>query len=252
MASTNHKPLPSIPRRAEVSQTLTNLTIEGREHLGRLILSALAEEDQPFLSDGGRESWAYALESALDVLSDNLARGGWLAGLKRARMARKAKRVDVSKKSGVNNVKKELEDAGKSSGKEKGGISEGAPLRHDKELPKKPSSLATEQQADASDLALQQILDLAARPAIPTPKPSAKHLLLCLLPVQTEDSGFDLVPHDMGCTFSPGLFPLPDSDKAETGILFGLDEWDGLYFTYPPLLAILTITCLSQPVSFGQ
>jgi 1-phosphatidylinositol-3-phosphate 5-kinase len=196
-----------------------------------LINSGLAEEDQPFLSDGGSESWANALESALNVFGDNIARGGWLAGVKRGRMVRKAKRAeDLKKKSEANTVKQEQEDVSTSKVKEKGNTLE----RQDKELPKKPSdSLTIEQQAGGSDLALQQIRALAARPALPAPNPSAKHLLLCLLPMgtplQPEDNGFDLVPRNTDCTFTPGCFSLPDSDNTEGGILFGLSEWDGSY-----------------------
>jgi 1-phosphatidylinositol-3-phosphate 5-kinase len=47
----------------------------------------------------------------------------------------------------------------------------------------------------------------------------------------SEDSGFDVVPDSAGCAFTPGFFSLPEtfSDKTASGILFGLDEWDGLY-----------------------
>jgi len=231
MASTSQKPLPSIPRR---SPNLTNLTVEGREHLRRLIHSALAEEDQPFLSDGGKEQWANALESALDVLGDNIARDDWLTGVKRARMARKAKKAEGLKKSEVKKVKTDQEDANKSKGKGKGDtMAEAPPRRDDKELPKHPpSNPTTENQAE---VALQQIRDLIARPPLPTSKPSAKHLLLCLVPISAdlpiEDGGFDVVPHNTGCVFTPGFFSLPEafSEEAASGILFGLDEWDGLY-----------------------
>src|ERR1700733_15635419 len=119
MASTNQKPLPSIPRRTEVPRNSANLTVEGREHLRRLLYTALGEEDQPFLSDGGRDLWAHALESALDVLADNIARGGWLTGVKRGRMARKAKRAGELKKSEEAKAKKEQEDVSKSRGEGK-------------------------------------------------------------------------------------------------------------------------------------
>lgn len=236
MATTYQKPLPSIPRGTEVPRNLTNLTVEGREHLRTLIHTALAEEDQPCLSGGGRESWTNALESALDVLADNIGRGGWLTGVKRGRIARKVRKAEELKKSEAQKVKKEQDDVTKSKAKGKGDTLEEAPRREDKELPKKPSStLTTENQAESSDLPLQQIRDLLARPTTPAPKPYAKHLILCLVPigrpVPNEDSGFDLVPHDTSCTFTPGFFSLPEalSDKTESGILFGLREWDGWY-----------------------
>jgi 1-phosphatidylinositol-3-phosphate 5-kinase len=206
--------------------------VEGREHLRRLLYTALGEEDQPFLSDGGRDLWAHALESALDVLADNIARGGWLTGVKRGRMARKAKRAGELKKSEEAKAKKEQEDVNKSKGEGKGVTSKDVPRREEKELPKHPPSLTTESQVDVSGLALREIRDLAARPTLPTPKPCAKHLLLCLVPIgkslPIEDNDFDLVPHNTGCTFTPGFFSLPEAlSDAESGILFGLNEWDG-------------------------
>jgi 1-phosphatidylinositol-3-phosphate 5-kinase len=232
MTSTNQKPLPSIPHRTEISRIFANLTMEGRAHLRKLIHSALAEEDHLLLSDGERESWANALESALDVLGDNIARDGWLTGVKAARMMQKAKRAEEMKDSEAKKVRKEQEDATKSKGKGKSDTTPEAPRREDKELPKNPlNSTKTENQAE---VALRQIRELLARPTPPTPHPPAK-LLLCIAPINMdlpiEDSGFDVVPDSTGCVFNPGFFSLPEvfSDKTASGILFGLDEWDGLY-----------------------
>jgi 1-phosphatidylinositol-3-phosphate 5-kinase len=233
MASTNQKPLPSIPRRSDIPQHM-NLTVEGREHLRRLIRMSLSEEDQPFLSDGGSDSWANAMESAIDMLGDNIVRGGWLTGVKRARMARKAMKAEELKKLEAKGTKKELEEIGKSKGKGKGDVSEGPPPREDKELPKSPPSSVTAEEHEGPGLALRQIRDLAARPMLPSPKPYAKHLLLCLVPIgrplPSEDGGFDLVPNNTDCTFTPGFFSLPEAlsdNNEESGILFGLNEWDG-------------------------
>jgi 1-phosphatidylinositol-3-phosphate 5-kinase len=200
-----------------------------------LIRVALSEEDQPFLSDGGVELWVNALESALDVLANNIARGGWLIGAKRGRMLRKAKRVEELKKLQTKKARKEQEDLSKLKGKGKGDAGDEAQLRYNKELPKNPpSSVTTENHAEGSALALQQIKGLVARPTVPTPTPSAKHLLICLVPIGEtppfEDGGFDVVPHNTGCAFTPGFFSLPSlPEKAESSILYGLDEWDGLY-----------------------
>lgn len=233
MASTSQKPLPSIPRRTDVPSNPTALTVEGREHLRNIIDSALVEDDSNLavLSDGGRESWAKAVENALDDLGANIAKGGWLAGVKRSRMARKARIAEESRKLEARKATKESE-TGKSKGKGKADPAEEAQRREDKELPKHPSD-SPASQAEGPNLAFQQIRDIAARPTLPTPK-HAKHLLLCLVPlgrdIPVEDSGFDLVSHSTGCSFTPGVFSLPEtlSDNIETGILFGLNEWDGM------------------------
>ena len=235
MASTNQKPLPSIPQWTTIPRNLTNLTVEGRDHLRKLIHSALAEGDHLNLTEGERESWANALESTLDVLGDNIAQDGWLNGVKAARMMQKAKKAEEMKKLEAKKVTKEQEDATKSKGNGKNDIMESeAPRREDKELPNNPpTSTKTDNQAE---VALRQIRELLASPTPAAPQLSAK-LLLCIAPINkdipTEDSGFDVVPDSTGCVFTPGFFSLPEasSDKTASGILFGLDEWNGLYST---------------------
>lgn len=232
MASTSQKPLPSIPRRPDVPRNLTSLTVEGREHLRKIIESCLVEIDQTVLSDSGRGSWSKAVENSLDDLGANIAKGGWLTGVKRSRVAQKAKRAEETKKVEAQMATKESEETAKSKGKGKVDLVQEAPRREDKELPKDPQNSPT-LHADGPSLALQQIRDIVARPTLPTPKPLAKHLLLCLAPIgrdmPIEDSGFDIVPHSASCAFTPGVFSLPESlSNGESGILFGLNEWDGM------------------------
>jgi 1-phosphatidylinositol-3-phosphate 5-kinase len=235
MPSTSQKPLPSIPRRLDVPRNLTSLTVDGREHLRKIIESCLAEIDQTALPDGGRRSWSKALEHSLGDLGANIAKGGWLTGVKRSRMARKAKRAEEMRKAEALMAMKESDEIGKSKGKGKDDLVQEAPRREDKELPKDPQGSPISH-TDSLSLALQQICDIAARPMLPTPKPSAKHLLLCLAPIgrdiPVEDSGFDLVPHSASCAFTPRVFSLPEalSNDDESGILFGLNEWDGMYY----------------------
>lgn len=230
MASTSQKPLPSIPR-PDIPRNLTSLTVEGREHLRKIIGNCLAEIDQTVLSDGGLGNWSRTLENSLDDLGANIAIGGWLKGLKRSRVARKGKRVEEMKKMEAQMEMKRLEENGKSKGKGKDDSAQEAPQREDKELPKDPQDNPL-LQPDGPNLALQQIRDIATRPTLPTPKPSAKHLLLCLAPIgrdtPIEDSGFDFVPNSASCVFTSGVFSLTESlSKDEGGILFGLKEWEG-------------------------
>lgn len=234
MASPTHKPLPNIPRRRSDFQRIsTYLTVEGREHLRTLIRSALSEEDNLFHEEGERESWAIALECALDELGKNIINGGWLTGVKRSRMAGKARRAEELRKLEEEKTKKRVEDAASLKGKGKVEVSEDAGGQSvEKDLPKAPSRHSSAS-TDHSSQALQQLRELAARPTAPMPKPTAKHLLLCLMAMgkapSVEDSGFDIVPHTTGCTFTPELFSLPEtlSDDVDNGVLFGLHEWDG-------------------------
>ena len=232
MANTSQKPLPSIPQRQEAGRNITNLTIESRDHLRGIIQSAL--EDGANLSDEARDSLAGSMESALDVLGESIGMGGWLAGVKRNRMARKAKRTEGRKKPEEKKTQ-ELE--------EHGDAAKDAQKREEKELPKPPSETSSQAASVPSishkrsakfHLALEQLRDLAARPSLPTPKPPAKHLMLCLSlftkDSPDDDSGFSIVPGNKDCIFKSGVFSLPQEliDDSESGILFGLNEWDGM------------------------
>ena len=236
MANTSQKPLPSIPQRQEAGRNITNLTIEGRDHLRGIIQSAL--EDRANLSDEARDSLAGSMESALDVLGESIGMGGWLAGVKRNRMARKAKRAEERKKHEEKKAK-ELEEHGESEGD----AAKVPQKREDKELPKQPSETSSQAASVPSiphkrsarfHLALEQLRDLAARPSLPTPKPPAKHLMLCLSlftkDSPDDDSGFSIVPGNKDCIFKSGVFSLPQEliEDSESGILFGLNEWDGM------------------------
>ncbi|KAJ7330371.1 hypothetical protein DFH08DRAFT_1084167 [Mycena albidolilacea] len=72
--------------------------------------------------------------------------------------------------------------------------------------------------------------DALTRPAPPTPQGhlEPKHLVLCLaplgsaLPVPAEDSGFTLIPANVGCAFTPSVYALETADS----VLYGLREWD--------------------------
>ncbi|KAF7331238.1 hypothetical protein MKEN_00000700 [Mycena kentingensis (nom. inval.)] len=170
-------------------------------HLQRRLVRALLSEEgaESSWSSAMCEEWALAMESALDALSDGVARGRWLAGVKRARV-RQASALDSDTLS----------------------ISSASLLSIRSDLSSTPST------PDA----LSSLRSALAQPSVPSPHPEPRHLLLCvggassrILP--SEDSGFDLVAATVGCLFRPNVFDLPlDDDAARDAILFGLEEWD--------------------------
>lgn len=204
MASNSHKPLPAIPR-------LTNLSVDAREHLLTFIRHTLSEDVSHSFSENERDDWIRSLDGALEDLCQSFARGGWLTGIKRARNRRKAEtRASVTKES-----KSRVE-----------GSAEGT-----------SESELNEEPADTTGSALQQIREVASKHTLPTPKPAAKHLLLCVaplgiqMPLPSEDSGFSLVPANVGCVFSPGVYSLPESPHGiRQTFLYGFSEWDGWQF----------------------
>ncbi|KAF7986678.1 hypothetical protein HWV62_20180 [Athelia sp. TMB] len=232
MASASHKPLPSIPRRrSDFQRTTSYLTVEGREHLRTLIRSTLAGDEQVWREEGVRDTWAIALECALDELGKNIANGGWLTGVKRGRMAAKARRAAELRTMAEEKVAKQAEDSLSVKGKGKYESSEDA-QKAEKDLPMTPSRPSSSTTTGHQKLALQQLRELISQPTLPTPKPTAKYLLLCVKPLgktpSVEDSGFDLVPHNTACNFQSNVFSLsedlPDGDRNT--VLYGLHEWD--------------------------
>ncbi|KAJ7078985.1 hypothetical protein C8R43DRAFT_910254 [Mycena crocata] len=190
-------PTPSAPTTPAV-QNLTTLSIEARAHRGRFIRHILSDAE---LEDG--EGWACALEDALDGMSDAVARGKWLAGVKRGRRRRQ---IDAPRNS----------------------------------LPTL-SRTHTDTSGDAESVtfpappdALTQLRELAGQSILPSRSPVPKHLLLCVAPLgsriaaplPSEDSGFSIVPANVGCVFTPSVFAFPESDADSTSILYGLAEWN--------------------------
>ncbi|KAF9445443.1 hypothetical protein P691DRAFT_710328 [Macrolepiota fuliginosa MF-IS2] len=187
----DHKPLPALPN----SSSLTSLTIDARAHRARLIRHFLAELPDPGIHNR-HEGWAYAIEDALDDLSTCLARGDWLAGIRRRRQSRH--RDTVLAHSTLQPEPRPLKDTSKSR-------------------PQSPNP---------SPNPLPPL-------AVPNPNQRQFHLLLCLAPSGTRaylppgDHGFDIVPANIGCAFVSSKFLLPsDPDHAETAVLFGINEWD--------------------------
>ncbi|KAJ7687858.1 hypothetical protein B0H17DRAFT_1069454 [Mycena rosella] len=201
-----HKPLPAIPGVATVPN-LTTLSIDARGHRGRFIRYILADADL----DDAVELWAAALEDALDMLSDAVARGRWLAAVKRGRRTAEHEqtRKPMARTDTMASAQSGVSDASEQTAE----------------------SIAFPQSPNED--ALRQIRELAAQPVLPNPKLEGKHLLLCVAPlgsriaVPSEDSGFDLVPANTGCVFKSATFALPEEDSDDrSSILYGLVEWN--------------------------
>lgn len=209
------KPLPAIP----TSLQATKLSVGAREHRGRFIRHILTEGQASSL-----ENWACALEDSLDQLGDSIDRGGWLSGLKRARIAGKGKF------NAVKLQKPSAEDAKVDTGKGKGRLSvSGSFSSHEQQ----DSMVSSTEEVDKVPQILEQIRSLVSQPIIPSPTPTPKHLLLCLKPLGSrialpaEDSGFDLIPANVGCMFTAGTFVLPEGpEDAASHFLCGFNEWD--------------------------
>ncbi|KDR71610.1 hypothetical protein GALMADRAFT_253980 [Galerina marginata CBS 339.88] len=190
----DHKPLPALP----ASYALATLSVEARNHRGRLIQRFLSDIHEPGIQNR-RDDWVYVFEEVLDELSYQLSRGDWLASVKRG--------------------KRKARSQGRSA-------SEGKPPAVE------AAANGDEAKALPSTPPLNQLQSLAARPALAE---SAGHLLLCVaphgsrLPLPTEDSGFDILPANIGCSFSSGSFVLQNvEDEFENTILYGLSGFDAL------------------------
>ncbi|KAJ6550877.1 hypothetical protein DFH09DRAFT_1319739 [Mycena vulgaris] len=189
---------PATNLTSPTASNFTTLSTDARAHRGRFIRHILSESE---CESEGEEGWARALEDALDVLAEAVARGRWLAGArwKRERGRRRA-RTDTMQSTASD-------------------VSE-------------PTAESVGPAADA----LSQMRELAGQAAPPSSTPGPTHLLLCVAPLDSriavvphEDSGFHLVPQNAGCVFTPGVFAFPeDKDAADDAglILYGLSEWN--------------------------
>lgn len=131
--------------------------------------------------EGRRDGWLYVMEEVLDSLSVECSRGDWLASLRRQEECRRHRQ-------------------------------DPEPAAGDKPLPEPP---------------LHKLRKLAARPSPPQDEQRIGHLVLCVaphgspIPLPEEDSGFDLLPANIGCVFLPGSFALQSADGT---VLYGLSS----------------------------
>jgi 1-phosphatidylinositol-3-phosphate 5-kinase len=237
------KPLPAIPRHPNTSPSLTTLTTDAQAHLSDFIRHILSESAHTCFPGGEREAWAQAIELGLAELGDSISRGGWFTGIKRGRKAQKARRdarlEEVEKEK--ERAKKEQEDLGKGKAKRKGpqGPDEPAEVNEPEGRGFFVMNRSPHTRNVNSALALDHIRELISRPSLPTPKPSAKHVLLSVAPLGSlialpvEASGLNVVPYDIACVFRSGVFSLPEADVQDEGhsnvVLYGIDEWDSEY-----------------------
>lgn len=193
------KPLPALPS--------SLLSVEAQTHRASLIKHFLSDIHEHGI-ESRRGGWLYVFEEVLDELSQQFIRGDWLASIKRTKEAHKS-----------HNRPRDAQEQTKEE------------TRTEKPLPPKPEP------------PLQQLRKLAARPVPPNREQRLGHLVLCVaphgsrLPLPAEDSGFDVVPVNIGCEFSPGTFALQEQGHEELDgpVLYGLS--DGLEGAYRWLIS---------------
>ena len=160
----------------------SSLSVEALSHRNHLIKHFLLDIEEPGIEDR-RDGWLDVMEEVLDNVSVECSRGDWLANLLRQQECRWRR-------------KQESNDS--------------EPATNDKPLPEPP---------------LDKLRSLAARPAPPRDEQRIGHLVLCVaphgspIPLPEEDSGFDLLPANIGCVFLPGSFALQSADGT---VLYGL------------------------------
>ncbi|KAH9475049.1 1-phosphatidylinositol 3-phosphate 5-kinase FAB1 [Psilocybe cubensis] len=208
-----HKPLPDLPPNYALS-------VESRNHRAGLIRHFLEDIHEPGI-EARRDGWVCVFEEALDEMSEEIERENWLAAVKRGKQLKKSlgKPSSSSKTIRATPVRAPPE-AAKDSSKED--------TTAGSQTSKDDTNILASTSTGPSPF--QRLFDLNSRPHIPAGKHRPGHLLLCLsphgrrLPLPTEDSGFDVLPANIGCTFSPATFTLKKTEtESETTILYGLD-----------------------------
>ncbi|KAJ3975919.1 hypothetical protein EV361DRAFT_791395 [Lentinula raphanica] len=204
----DYKPLPPLPYLN--TPDFVRLTVQSLEHRNQFIRFVLSELGDPWI-DSNLAECIQVLEDALDDLGTCIGSGQWLKGIKKQRLLQRKKARRTKSANGAG----QLKDLDKTTyGSERASSSEA------------DSFLTTER--------LRQIRDLVAKPDVPSPTIKPGHLLLCLAPYQShmnltevteEESGFDFLPSNFGCSFRNRVFELPSGDDI-SGILYGLHELD--------------------------
>lgn len=232
------KPLPDLPAgnaaasRRRTSSSLA-LTVEARAHLHRFILHALGEEGD--IRD--KEMWAEHVGTALGDLGAAVERGGWLAGLRRARYVRKRRHDEGEKRRAEENERKDKEEEERVRNRTAKGRSKlkEATVVEDEVVDDGPN-------IEVLAASLEQLRTAALKPALPTMKSSMKYLVLSVSgppsSEPSEDMRFKLIRSTtLHCSFNPGELSFPKSasgeDVTEPVVLYGLHEWDGMYMWVP-------------------
>lgn len=217
------KPLPAIPT---LAMSATTLSVGARAHRSRLIRHILSQTQEPGV-ESRQDGWAYVLEEVLDDLGDAIARGEWISGVKQRRALKRArleKKAQAEKKDAESEKKTTEKSKDKKEGSATSTVTEAAEVV-------KPAA-ATQSPVDI----LKDIRSLASNRMLTESTGSPpSYLVLCVAPhgsrtpLPAEDSGFDVVPANIGCSFSTGTYSLhvTDSDELTTTVLYGLREWEG-------------------------
>ncbi|KIY49694.1 hypothetical protein FISHEDRAFT_40949 [Fistulina hepatica ATCC 64428] len=201
------RPLPSLPRDNTATSETLALSIDARVHRRRLIEHFFSEAHDATLEDS-RDVWISSFQDALDELSNCITRDNWLPGIRVRHKLALAQTATSRTQAALNT----------SESHQKASIE-----------PEDPVVIPTHQEKLGT--ALRQLRDITEHPAPPTPKSTAKHLLLCLdpvvnrAPVADEDPDFDILPATVGCAFRQGIFYLPGQTDRTSAVLYGLDEW---------------------------
>ncbi|SRR6266511_3100069 len=199
-----NKPLPTLPI---ILPDPATLSVEARHHRAALIDHFLNDLHDASI-ENQRDRWLHVFEEVLDDLGRSIDSEEWLT---RTRKGKELKRSLTKHTTRDPNTQK-----GEVNAKVAGGTTRGT--TSPKELPEIPRSSSLQP--------FQQLFTLASRPVPPV---GPGHLLLCLAPhgsLPTKGDSFDIVPANIGCTFSSGNFMLKDSSQADGTILFGLDDFE--------------------------
>ena len=161
--------------------------------------------------------------------------GGWLAGVKRARMQAWKARPDVDTL-----ISKDKKGKGKARmvDETEGGVTDyhltPSLVPYDpivtNQLPRTTQDTVT---------ILRSLKEFLSKPILPAPKPTAKHLLLIVSPFEGHSHDHHSSHTSFKCSFSSGTFSIPTSITEDSGefVLIGLQDWDGefdRYYHVPP------------------
>ncbi|KAI0052167.1 hypothetical protein FA95DRAFT_1602122 [Auriscalpium vulgare] len=209
------------------------LTVETRHHI-RILLDTALEEETAFDGRGGE--WAGHIETALYDLAKAMQDGGWLAGVRLARIAhaerRRLEEAARQKQEQEQAAKEAKEGDGRAKGKPRTSqVAETARVGTLSEV-KLPFPSAEPDVEERSVLALQQLRVLAAQRG--STSTASKHLLLTAVLPDQLPSADNSAPR---CQFTPGVFSLPAPDlfgedptgngaAAAESALYGFKEWD--------------------------
>jgi 1-phosphatidylinositol-3-phosphate 5-kinase len=249
----SHKPLPAPPVHQTTRKTLT---IESISHLHHFIAHALEEET--VYRDADKDAWVSSIEGTLHGLAREVDTGVWLAGIRRARVAKRKREEQAAaedrkreqehhakeKETEARNKAKHRTPAVADSTKQAKEV-DAVTTESKIELPRARAGKPPSDDANRNLRALQQLRNLAntRRTSSSDDPKRARHLLLTVaLPdVSPPHPSSSVTASDataQKCTYSPGVYSLPPPDlfgedpddnneAVVNSALYGFKEWDG-------------------------